>query len=165
MNSGFKKGLAFGALIGGAMLALNKTKKGKEITKKVHAELEDLYDKMGSRIAELGDATRETYEDAVDTMVELYAKNKRLSGSTAEYLADELKKRWQYIQARALYADLKNELSDAAKISRKSFDKAADDLVKKYAKEKSLTKKAVSDLSRLVKNRWEDFKDEMAEEA
>ena len=163
MNSGFKKGLAFGALIGGAMLALTKTKKGKEITKKVQVELEDLYDKMGHRIAELGDATRETYDDAVDTMVELYAKNKKLSAGTADYLADELKKRWHYIQARALYADLKAEFSDAAKVSRKSFDKAADDLVKKYAKQKTLTKKAATDLNRMLKNRWQDFKAEMAE--
>lgn len=163
MNSGFKKGLAFGALIGGAMLALSKTKKGKQITKKVHVELEDLYDKMGGRLAELGDATRETYDDAVDTMVDLYAKNKKLSSSTAEYLADELKKRWQNIQARVLYADLKAEFTDVAKVSRKSFEKAADDLVKKYAKEKALTKKAVTDLSRMLKNRWQDFKDEMGE--
>lgn len=163
MNSGFKKGLAFGALIGGAMLALSKTKKGKQITKKIHVELEDLYDKMGGRLAELGDATRETYDDAVDTMVDLYAKNKKLSSSTAEYLTDELKKRWQNIQARVLYADLKAEFTDAAKVSRKSFEKAADDLVKKYAKEKALTKKAVTDLSRMLKNRWQDFKDEMGE--
>lgn len=163
MNSGFKKGLAFGVLIGGAMLALSKTKKGKEITKKVHTELEDLYEKMGHRITELGDSTRETYDEAVDAMVEVYAKNKELSINTASFLADELKKRWHYIQARALYADLKTEFVGTAKVSRKSFDQAVDNLVKKYAKQKTLTKKATTDLSRLLKKRWQDFKNELTD--
>lgn len=163
MNSGLKKGLVLGGLIGGALLALSKTKQGKVITKKAHQELADLYAKMGSQMVELGDATRETYEDAVETMVELYAKNKQISSKTQAYLVGELKERWQHIQVRALYVDLKKKLAGAATLSRKTFDKAADDLAKEYGQEKALTKKAVGELARTLKEHWAEFKAEMAE--
>lgn len=162
MNSGLKKGLVLGGLIGGALLALSKTKQGKVVTKKAQRELADLYTKMGSHMAELGDATRETYEDAVETMVDLYAKNKQISESTQAYLIGELKQHWQQIQARVLYKDLKKKLAGAATMSRKSFEKAADDLAKEYGQEKALTKKAVVELSRTLKSHWEEFKAEMS---
>lgn len=165
MKKGYKAGLLLGGLIGGALLALSKTKKGKEITKKAQGELEDLYAKLGSRIAELGDATREAYDEAVDTMVDLYVKNKHLSTNTRDYLAEELKKRWRHLQVRALYADLKAELAGAAKMTRKNFEAAADKLARQYAKEKSLTKAAALEMSDDLKERWEEFKDEMADKS
>ena len=163
MKKGYKAGLLLGGLIGGALLALSKTKKGKEITKKAKDELEDLYAKLGSQIVDLGDATREAYDEAIDAMVDLYAKNKHISANTRDYLAEELKKRWYKLQVRALYADLKVELAGAVKMSRKNFDLAADKIARQYAKEKSLTKAAALEMSRDLKDRWEEFKTEMSE--
>lgn len=156
------KSLVLGGLIAGALVAFSKTKKGQALQKKLTSQAEDLFENVENRLQKVKNITKDKYEDAVDAVVKLYAKNKGLTAQAATKIAKELKARWKEVQLSMLYAEVKTELDDLAEVSKKNFDVAVDELVKTYQSGKRLTKAEAAAASKELKKKWGEFKEEIA---
>lgn len=155
------KTLVLGGLIAGALVAFSKTKQGQALHKKLTTQAEDLYASVEHRLKKVKRISKSSYEDAVESVVKLHAKNKGLTSETAQRIAKELKKRWKTVQLSLLYAEVKNELSDLAEISKKNFEDAVEELVESYQKSKRLTVSEAKAVRSELKQKWGQFKGEV----
>ena len=97
------KTLVMGGLIAGALVAFSKTKKGQALHKKLTSRAEDLYEKIEIKLSKVKKITQAAYNDAVDAVVKIYAKEKGLTEEATAKISKELKARWK---------DFKNEIID-----------------------------------------------------
>lgn len=89
------KTLIMGGLIAGALAAFSKTKKGQALHKKLTSRAEDLYEKIEAKLSKVKKITQAAYNDAVDAVVKIYAKEKGLTEEAATKISKELKARWK----------------------------------------------------------------------
>ncbi len=156
------KTIVIGGLITGALMAFSKTKKGQVLHKKLTVQAEDLYQSVEGRLHKVKNITQIKYNEAVDTVVKLHAKNKGLTTEAATKIAKELKTQWKAVQLSVLYSEVKNELADLAEISRKNFEETVDSLIGSYQDGKRLTKAEAKAINKELKAKWSEFKKDIS---
>lgn len=88
------KTVVLGSLIAGALALFSKTKQGKIWRKKLTAQAEDVYAVVLEHLKNVQEISRTNFEEVVDTVVKVHAKNKRLTTAEAKALSKELKQQW-----------------------------------------------------------------------
>ncbi|MCX6780015.1 MAG: YtxH domain-containing protein [Candidatus Magasanikbacteria bacterium] len=162
MTSTLTKTAIVGGVLGAALFAFLKTKKGKQIKNQLHESLDELYSDVEDKLRDLGDATQEKYNEVVQKVVQEYSDKKMLATKVVVDITDELKKRWEMFQLYYLYNQVKSELRTVAEPSQIGFNKTVQDVVDEYARDKRLAKEEVATLSNEIKKKWREFKREIA---
>lgn len=165
MTSTLKRTAVAGGFLGLALLALLKTKKGQEIKKRLHHNFDDLYQEVGQKLQDLGDTTREKYNETVERLVREYSQKKMLATEVAVDLTRELQKKWLTFQLYYLYNKVKTALtSDRTESAptQTKFNSTVADVVAEYGKNKELAKDEIAKLGDEMKKKWKEFKAELA---
>lgn len=161
-TSTLKKTAVASGILGLALVAFLKTKKGVEIKKQIKNNLDDLYENVGQKLQGLGDTTKEKYDEIVATLVREYAQKKMLATEIAIDLTRELQNKWLTFQLYYLYGKVKSKMNSANQASKSQFESTADEIVREYGKNKNLAKAEVIKLTETVKSKWKDFKEELS---
>jgi hypothetical protein len=162
-TSALKKTVVAGSILGLALFALSKTKKGQRITKGLKDNLDDLYEDVGQKLQDLGDTTKEKYDEVVERLVREYSQKKMLAAEVAVDLTRELQKKWSTFQTYYLYGQVKSALRDGDEPTQIRFNSVANDTVAEYGKNKKLTKDEIAKLGEEVKKKWKEFKEEISQ--
>ena len=97
-NGAFWKGLAVGSLFGvmGGVVAgwLTAPKSGEELRQDLREYYQAMSTEIASRLKDLQQATRESYNALVDTVADTYAKAKSIDKRDLEVLKTSLKADW-----------------------------------------------------------------------
>ncbi len=105
MENKFKKGLILGGLLAtAAAIGFTMTKDGKELSEDLQKDLRIMVKKLKKNLGGLGDVTKESFDDMVDTVVEEYAKKKALATNAKEKLITVLQSKWQDMEEEYLSA-------------------------------------------------------------
>lgn len=91
---GLKKLLVIGGLVGGAIMALTKTKKGREIAKEIEVEVQTLYRSLRTDLKSMGKVSRKNFDQAVDELIKRYDQEKKITQKTKNQMSRALKAYW-----------------------------------------------------------------------
>lgn len=95
MENKFKKGFILGGILAViAAVGLTKTKEGQNLTDELQNDLKMLVKHLKKNLHKSEDITRESFEDLVSTVVEEYAKTKKLTIEAKDALINNLKSKW-----------------------------------------------------------------------
>ncbi len=86
-----------GAVLGLAAGLFLQSKKGKELTKDARKKAIKLEAKVMKKLSEMGEMTKEKYEEVVDQLVEHYGKTKELAQKELPEVRKWLLSRWKSI--------------------------------------------------------------------
>ncbi|MBI2037634.1 MAG: hypothetical protein HYT15_01725 [Candidatus Magasanikbacteria bacterium] len=151
-----------GSVMGVALFAFLKTKKGQQVTKELKHNLDDLYQGVEQKLRDLGDATEEKYKEVVELFVKEYSQKKMLAVEVSADLTHELQKRWLTFQLYYLYNQIKNSLRHTIDVSRTKFNTTVDETVLEYGRNKHISREEVALLMDEIKKKWKDFKEDLA---
>lgn len=164
MQNTLKKTAVAGGILGLALLTFLKTKKGQQVKKHLKNNLDDLYDDVGQKLQNLGDTSKEKYNEVVEKLVHEYAKKKMLAAEVAVDLTRELQKKWLTFQLYYLYSKVKTALNGEKQTTKTQFDTISHEVVSEYGKNKQLAKEEITKLSEEIKKKWKDFKGETSQQ-
>lgn len=96
MENKFKKGLILGSVLAiGSAVGFALTKEGKELTKELQTDLKGLAKHLKKNLFHLEDVTKEHFDELVVSIVDEYAKKKKLAKETKQKLEAALQSMWQ----------------------------------------------------------------------
>jgi gas vesicle protein len=161
MNSDqhFKKGFLLGSLVGGALVALGFSKKGKEWQAKVAEHSQELYKELRSKVLELGEGSREVYVEMVRRATDEFAKRKELAREAKDMLVSKLHDKWDELQAEVLFKKVKQRFGQVGEKSKEEFEKIIHEIVDQFEEKKDLAGYMKYRLVRDLRKRWEEIKD------
>lgn len=100
MENKFKKGLILGGLLAaGAAIGFAMNKGGQELSEELQKDLKTLAKHLKKNLHNLEDVTKESFDALVTTVVEEYAKKKKLAGDAKKALINALEEKWQEMEA------------------------------------------------------------------
>jgi hypothetical protein len=106
MVNHFKKVFILGGLlVGAAVVGYAMSKEGQELTKKIKEDLEPLAKHMKKHCSRFREDAKEDFEELADTLVEAYAKKKKLSMEAKDAFISALKTKWQDVEREHLNKD------------------------------------------------------------
>lgn len=109
MKNKFKKGLILGGLLaGGAAVGFAMSKSGQQLSKDLKKDLKALAKNLSMSLHQMQDVTKEGFDELADTLVEEYARQKKLAGNTKKSLKRALQAKWHEMEAE--YLAEKNEM-------------------------------------------------------
>ncbi len=158
--STFKKGMLLGGLVGGTIVGLLMTEKGRMLRRNLQSDILELSKQIQMRTKEFGDTTQEMYEELVDTAVEEYVKRKDMALEMKDIIIRELKRKWWDFQVYMLYGQVKRKLDNVLDVTENKFNEFAAEVVGEYAEKKSLVGYWKNKLLREVKKKWDTYKEE-----
>lgn len=163
MKDNVKKTAIAGGIIGLALLAFLKTKKGQEVKKQLKNNFDDLYEEVGQKLQNLGGTTKAKYDEMVEQLVYQYSQKKKLATKIALDLTSELQKKWLTFQLYYLYDEVKSALRGTDKPTQSAFNSAAQKIIIEYGKNKNLAKTELAKLQKALEKKWQDFKQQLSE--
>lgn len=94
-------GTALGALFaaGAATVFFTKTKVGKQAATKVKKVVRELSSELTDRVGALTDLSQKKYNQIVEEIVDQYAAQRKVAGTTAKALKGDLKSHWRDVQS------------------------------------------------------------------
>ncbi len=103
MENTFKKGLILGGLLAAAAtLGFAISKPGQELTEKLQKDLKALAKQLKKNLHQLQDVTKEKFDELVTTIVEEYAKQKKLAEASKKSLVAALQAKWHEMEKEYL---------------------------------------------------------------
>jgi hypothetical protein len=162
MTRTLKKTAVISGMVGTALFMFLQTKKGQQIKNQLKDNLDDLYEDVGQKLQNLGDTTKEKYDEIVATLVDQYSQKKMLATGIAVDLTRELQKKWLAFQLYYLYNRIKSLLLQEDEANQTKFNKVTTEVIEEYGKDKQLTKEEIAKLNEEIKKKWKEFKAELA---
>jgi gas vesicle protein len=159
-SSSFKAGMVLGGIVGGALVGLLMTEKGRMLRRNLQTDIHELSKQIQARAREFGDTSQEMYNELVDTAVDEYAKRKEMAFEMKDIIIRELKRKWWEFQVYTVYLQLKRKLETVTDVTEDKFYQLASDVVGEYAEKKSLMNYWKNKLLREVKKKWETYHEE-----
>lgn len=159
MDKKIKKGLAVGALIGGAVAGFAMSKTGRKLGKKIAVEAEDLYAELSKKAGMLADMSKEKYEELAERIGEEYAKKKQMAVAAQKDLVKKLKAKWADYQVDALYRELQKSFKRIGDKSKEAYAALVEEVVAEYGKQKKLAGTMRLKLERDLKSRWKEIQE------
>jgi gas vesicle protein len=156
----FKKGLLLGGLVGGTIVGLLMTEKGRMLRRNLQTDIQELAKQIQARAKEFGDTTHEMYDELVDTAVDEYAKRKDMAVEMKDIVVRELKRKWWEFQVYTVYLQVKRKLENVMDVTENTYAELAAEVVGEYAEKKSLMGYWKNKLLREVKGKWAAYQDE-----
>jgi hypothetical protein len=99
MKNTFKKGLILGGLLAvAAAIGFSMTKEGQELSEELQKDLKNLAKHLKKNLHGLEDVTKERFDKLVTTIVEEYAKKKKLAVEVKEKLTSALRSKWHEME-------------------------------------------------------------------
>ncbi len=100
MKNTFKKGLILGGLLTVAAVAgFSMTKEGEELTEELREDLKTLAKNLKKNLHQLEDVTKENFNELVTTLVDDFARKKKLASDAKNKLITALQSRWHEMEA------------------------------------------------------------------
>lgn len=161
MENTFKKGFVFGTFIGGIGAFLAFSNKTSKMRKELAVKLDDLFEEVKTRTKNLTVLSKESYDQVVDEVVERYQSTMDVSAEMIQKLGKNLKKRWDEVQIFFLYLRIKTKLNKTGEISKEKFNEMAEEIVREYSETNALLKERARHITRRLKDKWSDFKEEL----
>jgi gas vesicle protein len=159
MDKKIKKGLAVGALIGGAVAGFAMSNTGRKLGKKIAIEAEDLYTELSKKAGMLADMSKEKYEELAERIGEEYAKKKQMAVAAQKDLVKKLKAKWVDYQVDALYRELQKSFKRIGDKSKEAYTTLVEEVVVEYGKQKKLAGAMRLKLERDLKARWKEIQE------
>lgn len=159
-DKNFKKGLVMGSLLGGILVALGMSQKGKEIREKVVDYAQELSSELKKKAIEWGETTKETYNEMVRRAVEEFARQKGLALETKEAVIEKLEDKWDEIQSEIVFRKVKNRFKNEAEKTTENFEKLVHEIVDEYESRKNLPAYFKYRLVKDLKRRFDELLDE-----
>lgn len=157
----FKKGLLLGGIVGGTIVGLLMTEKGRMLRRNLQTDVHELFDQIQKRAREFGDTTQEMYDELVDTAVEEYSKRKDMALEMKDIIINELKRKWWEFQVYMVYQNVKRKLTNVVDVTEDKFNEFASEAVAEYAEKKTLATYWKNKLLKEVKKRWQNYQDDL----
>lgn len=158
MDKKITKGLAVGALIGGAVTGFALSKQGRALGKKVTEYAEELYQELSKKAFDLAEMSKEKYEELVERVGKEYAQKKQLAESAQKDLVKKLKAKWSDYQVDILFRELKKSFKRVGEKSKASYIELVEEVVSDYAKHKKLVKVTKEKITKDLTARWSEIK-------
>jgi gas vesicle protein len=158
-NKNFKKGFLLGGLLGGLAVALGMSKKGKELQSKAADYAQDLYKEVQAKMMELGESSKDMYNDLVKRSVEEFAKRKGMAVEMKEDLMEKLREKWNELQMEMLFKKVKSRFADAKEKTQEEFENAVHAVADEYENAKDVAGYAKYRIVRELKKRWKEVKE------
>lgn len=163
MNSQLKKGLITGGLVGGILAGLFMSEKGKELRKEGLKYAGELYKELEKKAEHLTELTQDKYDELVDMLVKEFGKKKELAEDLKDQIVKRLKAQWEHLEVEGLARKARKEFADAANQTKDAYGEIVDTIVEKYAEEKAVGLAMKKRLTKEIKERYQDLKEEITE--
>lgn len=162
-DKNFKKGLLVGGVVGGLIVGLGMSKKGREMQQKAVEYSQELCKELRNKMIEWGEISKDMYKDLAHRAVEELGKRKEMAVGMKDMVVDRLEDKWDEVQNDLLYRKVKHTFEGLTEKTRHEYERIVQDLVEDYASKKDLGAMMKYKLVRELKKKWEDMKPEKQE--
>lgn len=157
-DKNFKKGLLVGGVLGGVVVALGMSKKGREMQKKAWEYSQELCKELHKKMIEWGEISKETYKDLARRATDELVKRKEMAMSMKDMVVDRLEDKWEDVQNDLLFRKTKHAFEEMGDKTRDTYERVVQEIVEDYATRKDLGMLMKYKLTRDLKRKWDDLK-------
>lgn len=159
MDKNFKKGLVIGGLIGGTLIALAQTKKGRELRLRAMRSAEEIFGELQREVGEIAAVSMEKFNELAERAAEEYIKKKNMALEMKDTIKERLQEKWHEMQREELFREIRRQFSELPDKTEDAYRELVSRLTEEYAEKKEFGLAAKNKLLREFTKRWEEVKE------